>query len=271
MTTQFDRDLTLTETDRPGVFTGEFHDRWYIDRALHGGHVISMLARACEQAVGDPGRAMRSLTVHYVAPAQAGPFEMVTQIDRTGRSLSNVRAQIVQGGSVIASAMAALGGPWESIEWDHTSMPDVPPPEECPDLWEGTGGFTKLHHNFDYRRAMGGAIRSGERKHLTGGWIRLRDYRPVDAALAAGLSDTWVPGPFTMLTERAMFPTIDLSVHFLRPLPLVGDDGSEHCLVWHRLDTSTGGYVIQDTEVWTRSGVLLARGRQHALLIPLRD
>ena len=266
--TQFDRDLALADTERPYVYTGSFGQRWYIDRALHGGHVISAIVRAFERAVADPVRALRSITVHYVRPAQVGPYTIEVVIDRTGRSLSNARAQIIQGGSVIASAMAALGGQWASIEWDRTAMPDVRPPEECPVLWTD-GATSALHHNYTYRRAIGGPVRSGGMHPESGGWVNLADPRPVDAALAAGLADTWPPTPFMMISVPIKFPTIDLTVQLLAPLPLERDDGREPCLVWHKIDSSVGGYVIQDTEVWTRGGRLIARGRQHALLIPV--
>jgi acyl-CoA thioesterase len=267
---QFDIDLAL-ELAAPGVFTGTFHDRWYIDRALHGGHVIAAMVRGIEQGVNDPARPMRSLTIHYVAPAKPGPYEVAVSIDRAGRSLSNVSAQIRQNGSIVASALAALGGEWPSIEWDHTTMPSVAAAHECPDLFGGGPGMTNLHANFEYRVAMGGELMSGKQIHTSGGWVKLRDCRPFDAALVAALTDTWIPLPFTMFAKPVMFPTIDLTVQFLRPLPLTNDDGAKPCFIWHRGDTSHQGYMIQDTEVWSPTGVLLARGRQHALLIPLEE
>ncbi len=105
----------------------------------------------------------------------------------------------------------------------------------------------------------------------SGGWVRLAEARPVDSAVAAALTDTWVPMPFTYIDEShpIMFPTIELTVHFLDPLPLAGDTGIDPCFVWHRIDTSRSGFVVQDTEVWTRNGRLIARGRhahsRHAL------
>ena len=48
--TLFDRDLALTDTDRPYVYEGSFDPRWYIDRSLHGGHVISVIVRAFDVA-----------------------------------------------------------------------------------------------------------------------------------------------------------------------------------------------------------------------------
>ena len=284
--TLFDRDLALTEETLPPAieggpvvrrFTGTFSDRWFIDRALHGGHVIAVMVRAVEAAVDDPARSIRSLTNHYLLPAKAGPFHIDVTIERSGRTLTNVSARLVQQGQTVSLALSALGGPWESYDWDHTSMPVVPDPEDCPDLWGDTGGSTNLHKNWRYKLAMGPALNSGlitdptRPESISGGWVRLVEPRPVDAGLAAALTDTWVPMPFTHIDEdhRVLFPTIELTVHFLDPLPLPDDTGEEPCLVWHRIDTSRSGFVVQDTEVWTRTGRLIARGRQKALLIPV--
>jgi acyl-CoA thioesterase len=283
--TLFDRDLELTEEVVAAInagpvvrrFTGSFSDRWFIDRALHGGHVIAAMVKAVEAAIDDPTRSLRSLTNHYVLPAQAGTFHIEVTIERAGRTLTNASARLLQDGRTVALALAALGGPWESYDWDHTSMPSVPAPEDCPDLWEGTGGHTNLHRNWQYKVAMGPTLRSGRlfddtrADTVSGGWVRLAEPRPVDAALAAALTDTWVPTPFTHTDEAhpVLFPTVELTVHLLDPLPLAGDAGHEPCLVWHRIDTSRTGFVVQDTEVWTRVGRLIARGRQHALLIPV--
>lgn len=268
MTSAFDRDLALAAGESPGQFLGEFHDRWYIDRAMHGGHVIAAMVRGLEAGVNDPARSLRSVTVHFVAPAQSGPFELNAVIDRSGRSLSSVRGQILQNGAVIASSLAAFGADWESIEWDRTSMPKVPPMAECPDLWEGGGGTTNLHKNLMYGRAIGGRFFSGEMHPESGGWLRLVEPRPLDAALVAAMTDTWPPTPLMMVDRPVLFPTIDLTVHIVRPLPLTGPAADAECFVWHRIDQSRAGYLVQDTEVWSSEGELLAVARQNALLIP---
>jgi acyl-CoA thioesterase len=280
---QFDRDLAIVEepllrqadslvTRR---FGGMFSDRWRIDRGLHGGHSIAAMTRAIEAAAGDKTRTIRSLTNHYLLPVVAGPFHIDVTIERAGRTLSNVSARLVQEGRTVGLALAALGGPWESYDWDHAVMPNVAPPEDCPDLWEGVR-MPAVQANWESRVAIGPRYGSGhlfDASHtetVSGGWIRLRDPRPVDAAVAAALTDTWLPTPFTHIDDQhpVLFPTVELTVQFLDPLPLPDDTGELPCLVWHRVDTARSGFLVQDTEVWTRHGRLIARGRQHALLIP---
>lgn len=266
---EFDRDLALNvpDPDRPLSYAGVFSDRWYIDRALNGGHVIAAVVRGLEKAVDDPGRAPRSVTVHFVAPAAAAPFDLDVTIDRSGRSLTNARAVISQGGKVVASALGALGGAWDSYEWDDRRMPQVPSPEDCETIWPD-GPMMNFHERWFYGGAIGpDGSRRGNGAHVSGGWLRLQQARPVDAALAAALCDSWVPVPFNAVDQPLICPTIDLTVNFTRPLPVAGDDGSQPSLIAFSAPHSIGGYFVQDAELWSRDGLLLAVARQQALLI----
>src|SRR3712207_8506782 len=46
------------------------------------------------RSIDDPTRPVRSLTVHYLRPAVAGPVELETTVERSGRTLSTVSAQL---------------------------------------------------------------------------------------------------------------------------------------------------------------------------------
>jgi acyl-CoA thioesterase len=60
-------------------------------------------------------------------------------------------------------------------------------------------------------------------------------------------------------------PTVDLTVHFRAAWP-ADLDPSDFALVVFRSRLARDGFVEEDGEVWTRSGVLLAQSRQLALL-----
>ena len=67
MSHRFDRDTAV----RPGA-SGAFEacvDRgWWVVAGPNGGYVAALLLRALALAQGDPARAPRSLTIHYVSP-----------------------------------------------------------------------------------------------------------------------------------------------------------------------------------------------------------
>jgi acyl-CoA thioesterase len=103
---------------------------------------------------------------------------------------------------------------------------------------------------------------SSERGEV-GGWLGLRERRPLDAPAIAVLADAWFPAPWPMLTELAPAPTIDLTVHFRAPLPLPDS------LLLGRF-TSTlvrDGFFEEDGQLWAPDGSLVAQSRQLGLLM----
>jgi acyl-CoA thioesterase len=78
--------------------------------------------------------------------------------------------------------------------------------------------------------------------------------------------DVWYPAPFVALSEPAMAPTLEYTVHFPRELPLAGEPGPDWALARLSAGQAIDGHFSEDGELWSRSGVLLARCRQMALL-----
>ncbi len=83
-----------------------------------------------------------------------------------------------------------------------------------------------------------------------GGWLGLRERRPLDAPAIAMLADAWFPAPWPRLAELAPAPTIDLTVHFRAPLPLPDS------LLLGRFRSSLvrDGFFEEDGELWTPDG-----------------
>jgi acyl-CoA thioesterase len=162
-------------------------------------------------------------------------------------------------------ALAALGGPYEgAIEYADAVAPAVPPPEELsvPDAIFSFPDMPFRDH-FELRPALGVPIFSGQSPALTGGWIRLREERPLDAALLVALTDSWWPASYGPADRVLVAPTIDLTVHLRAALPRPHDD----VLMEVRSDTALEGYFEEDTRVFARDGTLLAHSRQLALAL----
>ena len=98
---------------------------------------------------------------------------------------------------------------------------------------------------------------------LVGGWLGLRERRPLDAPAVAMLADAWPPAPWPRLAELAPAPTIDLTVHFRAPLPLPDS------LLLGRFTSRLvrDGFFDEDGELWTPDGALVAQSRQLGLLL----
>jgi hypothetical protein len=104
---------------------------------------------------------------------------------------------------------------------------------------------------------------SGSAHGVVGGWLGLRERRPLDAAAIALLADAWFPAPWPRLAALAPAPTIDLTVHFRSPLPL-----PDSMLLGRFVNREVSdGFFDEDGELWTPDGTLVAQSRQLGLLL----
>jgi acyl-CoA thioesterase len=162
----------------------------------------------------------------------------------------------------VALALAAFSSAFPGQDFQTARMPDVPPPEALEAIaLPGAPPFTE---NFDYRFALGGPPFREQEHAATGGWLRLREPRALDAPLAATYADAWPPAIFWRLSNFAIVPTVDLTVHFREPLPLTGPDADDHVLATFDSKRSKDGLWDENGELWSRDGRLLVQSRQLA-------
>jgi acyl-CoA thioesterase len=278
MTTRFDRDTEVRALGG-GAFEGRIDGGWWIVRGPNGGYLAAILLRALAAAVGDPERAPRSLTVHFLRPPAEGPVRIETRLERVGRTLTTATARMLQEGRLQALAVAAFAKPRQAPELHHAVMPEVEPPERlallprvAPPPSQGADDPPPLsmRERYEERWALGAPPGSpGSGRALAGGWIRLREPRALDAPLLAALSDAWPPAVFSTAelgTIAGGVPTIDLTVHFRAPLPPPGAGPHDWALVAFQTREAREGFIEEDGEIWSRDGVLLAQSRQLAVV-----
>ena len=241
----------------PGRWRGEISERWWIIRGPYGGYLCALLVEALTDALDDPARTPRSLTVHFLDAPAVGPVEVAATVERAGRSLTSVSLRMEQDGRPVALALASAAT-WRDgeAEWQELAMPEVAPPEDCPQI--GGRPLPPFTDNFEIRWAGG---ERGRARNLT--WVRPRPEAPLDHATVAALADTMVPAAFTRLHRVAVVPTFDLTIHFRAPLPPHGDGW---VLADFHSGRSAGGAWEEDGELWSRDGVLLAQSRQLAMM-----
>lgn len=243
------------------------NDRWWVVRGPNGGFVAAILLRALTEALGDPDRPPRSLTVHYPGAPQQGPMSIRVAIEKVGRTTATLSCRATQGGRVMALALAAFSGPFPGEDFATARMPEVPPAEDVP-VPPPPPVEPKFSENFEYRFAIGPPPFSGGDRAETGGWLRLREPRVMDHLLAAAYSDSWIPAIFSRLETFAVVPTIDLTVHFREPLPLEGASAEDFVLGVFQTRVARDGLFEEDGEIWSADGRLLVQSRQLAAFIP---
>jgi len=268
MLTRFERDTTVTRVVQ-NVYQARLDPAWGVVRGPNGGYLAAIILRAIIDAVGDGGRAPRSLTVHFAAPPRDEAVTISTTIERVGRSQTSVSARMEQGDRLVALAIAALSAARPGPEFCDLEMPDVaspdqidavPPPPEAP----------PIAHRWDTRWAIGTRPFEGAVGHeaVGGGWIRLEEPQALDAPALAAVTDAWVPPVFSRVQERLVVPTIDLTVHFRAALPRQGIPDDGFLLAVFRTHAAAEGFLEEDGEIWAPDGTLLAQSRQLAAILP---
>ena len=268
----FDRD-TAVKRERgsrsEGLFAAEVSPDWRAGRGPHGGYLSAMLLRALIETVADPARTPRSLTIHFARAPLPGPVSIHTVIERAGRSLSTLSARMEQDGSLVALALAAFSVPWTGPEIVEPPMPEVAPPDET--RRAGTlrqAGAPDFTRHLVFQPRMGALPFTGSELPMEiGGWLGLDVARPLEALSLAFFSDALFPPPFIRLTERAVSPTVDLTIHFRSSAPRT--DPHELCLARFRSTVVHEGFFEEDGVIWAPDGTVLAQSRQLALLMGL--
>ncbi|CAN5675176.1 thioesterase family protein [soil metagenome] len=259
---------TAVEPRGAGRSSARMDRGWWIQRGPNGGYVAAVILRALTRAVDDPERTPRSLTVHYQAPPAEGAVEVVTEVARTGRSLTSLGARLEQDGTLVATAQAAFARGRPSLEFCDLRPPEVPGPDHCPP--EGVAPQAidiPIRERYETRWALGDPPFSDSGTSTAGGWIRLREPAPIDHALIVALTDAWIPPVFARTAGFVAVPTVDLTVHFRSPIPPLAEDAFLLTVFTSRV--ATDGFVEEDGEVWTADGVLLAQSRQLAMVVPV--
>ena len=261
----FDTDVTLRPAGA-GTFDVEVPAHWRIGPgATNGGYVAAVLTRALEAAVADPERPPRSLTVHYLAACGHGPARIATTVERDGRSMTTLSARMAQGDATVALALAAFGRPRPGLDFQDQPMPEAPPPEAVP-AWEPVAGAPTFASRWEHRVCIGGTPFTRAARAVSGGWVRLREPRIVDAGQLAAMSDGWYPPVLLLLDRpRGVAPTVELTIHFRATVPLAGAGPEDFSFAVFSSRVGAEGYWESDGVIWSRDGRVLAQARQLAI------
>jgi acyl-CoA thioesterase len=232
---------------------------WWSYAGPHGGFLASRLLAAATDLTDHPAR---SLHVQFVAAAAEGPADIDATVVREGRSATFVDALMSSGDRLVAKSSIVLGATRPGPGISGPPAPAVEQPEDLPELTPPVD-FVPFSQNLEYRPSGdNGGLASGRAQIL--GWIRFRDDRPVDGAAATILVDAPPPALYGALVHPVPIPTADLHVQYAGVTELHDDPWS---LVRIVTSSAGDGWCVDDSEVWDRSGRLVATARQTRLVL----
>ena len=254
---------TALQRTGDGRFGGTILPGWGTGPSPHGGYVAAIVLRALTAAVDDPGRPPRSMTVHFADAPAEGPCEVQVTVERAGRSLTSLSARLVQDGRLRVTALAAfaVAGSFP-VSFDE-SEPAEPAAFDPAQTMPWVEGFPEFVKHIELQLTSGGFVATGGPASV-GGWLRTRPAEPLDACAITFLADALWPPAYAHLQAPSIVPTIDLTMHFRRPLP---HDGVDMVNTAFRTRLLEDGFFEEDGMLWAPDGTLLAQSRQLARIV----
>ena len=277
----------------PGRYAVDVSPEWNCPTVPQGGIMAALAARAMQAELdgdaarrnGDAGGArddgfrLRTLTTVFAAPVPAGPVEIDVTVLRRGRSMSQLRADVRTPGAGIGhSSVAVFGRTRAGFEFTDATMPEAPPPHECPSFRDaGIEDFRPDRPEFPFWDRVEGRPALGHAPwddwvpttSECATWFRfeappLRPDGSLDPLALVTLCDT-MPGA---VGERMgpgtpwwLPPSTDLTVHVL------AEARSEWLLAQYRAHHAGGGYASATVHLWDPAVGLVALGTQVMYLV----
>jgi acyl-CoA thioesterase len=269
LSTNFEHE-TAVEPLGDNRFRATVDKRWWVVRGPHGGYLASIALRALKRTLADPERHIRAFTIHYFDAPHEGDMTIDTRVERSGRSISNVSARMTQDERPIGTALGVFSKPWTGPEFFDAVPPDVGPMDAASKLPNEGPQIPPFLGNFDMRWSLGAMPFSGADEAIVGGWFRLEEPQIADDVVVATYMDAWPPVMFPIVTDPIVAPTLDLTIHYRRELPLDEASPDDYLVGRFYSHMSHQGFFEEDGELWTPDGTLIAQSRQLALSLPIK-
>lgn len=254
----------LSEVE-PGRFTAQVSPEWTIAGKPNGGYLLSILGRAAVAVGAHPH--VIAASAHFVRAPEPGGAIVETESLRLGRSVSQIRARLVQDDRVCVEAVFTAGelGDQVAPRWDD-GLPSISNVafDDCVRLpaRAPNGMVAQLMAQVDVRLepaslafATGRPSGRGELR----GWLALADDTPFDPVALLFALDSFPPATFD-IEVTGWVPTLELTA-YVRARPAPGP-----VRVLQRIQLVSGGRFDESCYIWDAAGTLVAHSTQLAAI-----
>jgi acyl-coenzyme A thioesterase PaaI-like protein len=246
-----------------GTFDAEISGEWTTAGNPNGGYLLALLGRAASALTGS-GRVVAA-SAHYLRSPVPGPAEIEGELLRRGRSISQVRVRMSQGGRPCVEALVSTGelDPSTTPRWD-AGVPEIPcvPFDDCIRLAPVTphGFRVAMFDQVDAR--LDPEWSGGPKGHPSGrgqlrGWLKLPGQESFDPISLLYAVDAFPPPTFdTDFSD--MVSTAELTA-YVRAVPAPGP-----VRIVNRARLIDAQWVDHTCDVWDGTGRLVAQATQLA-------
>lgn len=246
-----------------GQWRVDVPDNWAQGRSLFGGLQVAIAAKAMRSLV-PADLPLRSVQVTFVAPVPAGTVSVSAQILRTGKSVTQVEARILDAGATACLVTAVFGAARPSVVAVELPAPAaLAPVESLRDAPFMQGVMPTFLQHVQMRWARGAAPFSGKGDPRAQIYMRLRDETMTDEGALIAIADIIPPLGLSYLKKMAPGSSMTWMLDFLHHDFQQGD-------AWWRVDaelsTARDGYSNQSLTLYDAAGRAVAMGRQSMVI-----
>jgi acyl-CoA thioesterase len=254
---------TAVTPSGPGLYEGFIDPAWNLNPLPQGGIVTALALRAMAAELDHPDQVLRTLHTTFAAQVTDGPVSIAVELLRKGRSMSHLRAEVVNAGSTRGHLTTGIfGSTRDGFAFTDLRPPeDIPPPDACPSFRDpvppGVEAFPPMAfwaERIEGRSAFGHPpweeyVPDRAERSM---WYRFddppfRDDGTMDPLALVVLADT-MPGAVNEKVGRQdrnwFAPSIDLTVHLLDVCR------SPWVLAHNRARSAGDGYASADMALW---------------------
>lgn len=251
--------ILQTLQDNPANAT-QFDASWSQGRSAFGGLAAAFAVTAMRKLLDTP-QPMRSLMVSFIAPIPPGDVEVSAKIQRSGKNVTQMSADVVANGQIGLQAMGVFGNARAAISIAPESSINFVPREQGIPF---TSHARRLPHFLTYFEGCwvgGGMPFSGTRQRQLAMWVKHKtDLSAFPTEKLVSICD--IPPPVILsYFETPPVPASSLTwaLEFLVPPETVVGD-------WFYLDfyaeAAADGYTQQSGRIFDETGRLCALSRQ---------
>lgn len=190
---------------------------WFAD-AQHGGPPSALLIRAFERCEPRPGTQLARVTVEVLGRIPAGDVEVRAAVERPGRAIEMLSAEMTAGGRPVLKARAWRLAVGDTAAVESGAEPPLPPPDGVPTLPGRADGWLPGYVDaVEWRWVSSGWALQGPGEV----WGRLRvplvegeESSPLQRVAVVGDSSNGIGSPLDM--RRWLYVNTELTIHVHR-------------------------------------------------------